>query len=29
MAVEGLVHEGDPNAGSYRDVSISIAGSNH
>lgn len=29
MAVEGLVHEGDPNAGSYRDVSISIVGSNH
>lgn len=29
MAVEGLTHEGDPNAGSYRDVPISIAGSNH
>lgn len=29
MVVEGLVHEGDPNAGCYRDVSISIAGSSH
>lgn len=29
MAVEGLTQEGDPNAGHYRDVSISIAGSRH
>lgn len=29
MAVEGLTQEGDPNAGHYRDVSISIAGSSH
>jgi Fic family protein len=29
MAVAGLVQEGDPNAGHYRDVPISIVGSNH
>jgi len=29
MAVEGLTQEGDPNAGSYRDVPIYIAGSGH
>lgn len=29
MAVEGLTREGDPKAGRYRDVSISIAGSSH
>lgn len=29
MAVEGLLQEGDPNAGSFRNVSISIAGSCH
>lgn len=29
MAVEGLTQEGDPNAGRYRDVPITIAGSSH
>lgn len=29
MAVEGLTQEGDPNAGCYRDIPISISGSGH